>query len=46
MQERRFLEADVDERGLHPREDALHAGFVDVADDPTIAKALDETSAS
>ena len=36
------LEADVDERRLHPRQHLRHASLVDVADDAPLALALDE----
>jgi hypothetical protein len=42
MQERRALHADVDERRLHPRQDARDPSFVDVADEPAAIGALDE----
>ena len=41
VQVRALLEADVDERRLHPGEHALDPSLVDVAGDPTLALALD-----
>ena len=40
-----LLEADVDERGLHPRQDPRDAPLVDVADDAALLGLLDEDSA-
>jgi len=36
-----LLEADVDERGLHPGEHPFDAAFIDVAGDPSFALAFD-----
>ena len=36
-----LLEADVDEGGLHPRQDPRHASLVDVSDDAALLAALD-----
>ena len=41
VQERRALEADLDERALHARQHARHAAEVDVADEPARARTLD-----
>ncbi len=42
VQERRALQADVDERGLHARQHARHAALVDIADQPAAVGALEE----
>src|SRR5881394_919633 len=42
VQERRALEAYIDERRLHAGQDARHAPHVDVADEAAPARALDE----
>jgi hypothetical protein len=42
VEERGLLDADVDERGLHAREDAYDATLVDVADDAAFFFPLDE----
>ena len=42
VQERRALEADVDERGLHAGQHARHPALVEVAGEPAPAGALDE----
>ena len=42
VQERRALQADVDERRLHAGQHALHAALVDVADDAAPALPFDE----
>ena len=42
VQERRALEPDVDERGLHARQHARHAALVEVAGEAAPARALDE----
>ena len=41
VEEGRLLQADVDEGGLHAREDPDHAPLVDVADDPLLALSLE-----
>ena len=41
VEERVALEAEVDERRLHPGQDLRHAPFVDVADDRPMPRALD-----
>ena len=41
VQERRALEADLDERALHAGQHARDAAEVDVADEPARARALD-----
>ncbi len=40
VEERRLVQADVDERGLHSREDPDHPALVDVAYDPFLVLAL------
>ena len=41
MQERRAIQADLDERRLHPGHHPLHLALVDVADHATPPAALD-----
>ena len=42
VQETVFGEADIDERGLHPRQHVVHFAEIDVADQRALAAALDQ----
>jgi hypothetical protein len=42
MQEGGALQTDIDERGLHPRQDTAHATLVDIADQAAARGTLDE----
>ena len=42
VQERRALEPELDERGLHARQHARHLALVDVADEAAAIRALDQ----
>ncbi len=42
MQERGAIEPEIDERGLHAGQHPRHLSFIDVADQPTAARAFDE----